>query len=86
MHEAGAPLALWIPVELLTRSQLLSALLFPSRVRFDSPAPVEGLLGWVLFHAEELVCSRGLGLLPLRLCVPRAWAVLASGSGINACW
>lgn len=86
MHEAGAPLAFWIPVELLTRSQLLSALLSPSCVRFDSPAPVEGLLGWVLFHAVELVRSRGLGLLPLRLCVPRAWVVLASGSGINACW
>ena len=53
VHEAGAPLAFWIPVELLTRSQLLSALLSPSCVRFDSPAPVEGLLGCVLFHAVE---------------------------------
>lgn len=62
MPEAGAPLALWIPVDLFTRSSLLSALLSPSCVSFDSPAPVEGLLGWVLFHAVELVRFGDWGL------------------------
>lgn len=61
MPEAGAPLALWIPVELFTRSPLLSALLSPSCVSFDSPAPVEGLLSWE-FHAVELVRSGDWGL------------------------
>lgn len=82
VREAGAPLALWIPAELFTCSQLLRALLSCSCISFDSPTPVEGMLGWVLFHAS----SWGLRPLPLSLCVPRAWAVLVSGSGINACW